>query len=405
MHGRSARGATGLTAVLVVGLVVNLAIPGAQATPRRSLRIGQNCALCHRNPAGGGLRTLYASQYLVPQRLAHKATPDPEFPGANPLVGDDLILGTDLRTFHLLEEDRETENHFLQMQASVYVDFQLAPRFTAYLAEEFGQRAAYAHEVYGLAHVLPVGGYLKAGRFVPPFGWKLADHRSFTRRDLTFLPDNPPHSDTGVEIGFFPGPCELQLAALNGEFRSPRDLDDELAFAARGALRKKLGGMNFALGGSYFRSGREGNRVQTAGPLAGLGWRRCVWIGEFDWTHRELPEQTGVLDTKFSSFTLSQQLALEITRGIDIVATHDFHDADIEVQTGTVQRVGLGVDALLYPFLALEAMLYRVDAQEGRDTADPARTEFRFVQRSGPAGAAVVREDFWQSALQVHFLY
>src|SRR5262245_32728836 len=38
----------------------------ANAIPRYTARVRQNCTLCHANPTGGGMRSLYASQFLVP---------------------------------------------------------------------------------------------------------------------------------------------------------------------------------------------------------------------------------------------------------------------------------------------------------------------------------------------------
>jgi len=37
----------------------------AGAVPRYSARYGQSCTLCHQNPTGGGMRTLYASQLCL----------------------------------------------------------------------------------------------------------------------------------------------------------------------------------------------------------------------------------------------------------------------------------------------------------------------------------------------------
>nr|MEE4266754.1 hypothetical protein [Candidatus Krumholzibacteria bacterium] len=42
----------------------------AHAVPRYTAQYGQSCTLCHTNPTGGGLRTEYASQYLIPEEIA-----------------------------------------------------------------------------------------------------------------------------------------------------------------------------------------------------------------------------------------------------------------------------------------------------------------------------------------------
>jgi hypothetical protein len=42
----------------------------AGAVPRYSVRYEQNCMLCHVNPTGGGMRSAYATDQLVPKELA-----------------------------------------------------------------------------------------------------------------------------------------------------------------------------------------------------------------------------------------------------------------------------------------------------------------------------------------------
>ena len=42
----------------------------AGALPRYSARYEQNCSLCHVNPSGGGMRSGYATQQLIPKEIA-----------------------------------------------------------------------------------------------------------------------------------------------------------------------------------------------------------------------------------------------------------------------------------------------------------------------------------------------
>ncbi|HMB68083.1 MAG TPA: hypothetical protein VKU85_02185, partial [bacterium] len=54
-----------------------LAAGTAEATPRYSMAVGQDCNLCHINPTGGGVRDPYATQYLLPTRLAMQLGDEP----------------------------------------------------------------------------------------------------------------------------------------------------------------------------------------------------------------------------------------------------------------------------------------------------------------------------------------
>jgi hypothetical protein len=360
-----------------------LCVASAEATPRYALRVGQSCNLCHHDPTGGGLRSTYASQYLLPERIARPA-PDPETVTLpDPQIGQDVLVGADLRTTHLYRDDTNSGNNFLQMQGALYLSFQPDPRFSAYVHTEFGQGNAQAHAIFAMAYILPASGYVKAGRFVPAFGWKVPDHRAFVRRDFVFLPAFPPHADTGVEVGFHPGAIQLQAAVLNGEPRSPRDGNNDLAYVLRGSWSPATGGLNGTIGGSYYRNAGVTEDVWAGGPFAGASWGRITWHGEVDWTHRET--DSAVLTT----VTTSHELAVELTQGLDAVGTYDFHDVDVNRQSGAVHRIGGGLQFLPYPFLELTGKLnaFRLDA--------------------GPAIAARTgyTADFLQSVVELHFLY
>ena len=85
-----------------LGLLPALALLAgpAGATPRYAMKVGQKCSLCHTNPTGGGQRDPYATQYLLPTRLAVKRG-DEEPRTHDPTIGDHVTLGADLRTFYL----------------------------------------------------------------------------------------------------------------------------------------------------------------------------------------------------------------------------------------------------------------------------------------------------------------
>lgn len=363
----------------------------AFATPRLSSIVGQNCNLCHLNPTGGGLRSLYASQYLLPTRFAMAARSEEEKPPVNPQIGDDVTIGADLRVFHLAEEDREAGNNFVTMQGSLYLAFQLDPKFSLYLHEELGQGNALAYEIFGLGYVFPWNGYLKAGKFVPAFGWKVPDHRAFTRREFVFLPTFPPHSDTGIEFGVSPGPFTLEASITNGEFRSPRDSDRDFAYTARGSFRMTdaVGGLNAVAGASYHQRGEKGDGLWAGGPFASATWNRLTWIGEFDWSHAEIPPAGEAPRSNSTSVTLSQELSLRVVRGFDAVVSHDFFDPTKNRQTGSVERWGAGLEALPYSFLGIQAMVYLFHPDDGPEIA-------------GRYGYA---DDRLQSAVQIHVLY
>ncbi|MEZ5065576.1 MAG: hypothetical protein R3B81_12660 [bacterium] len=352
----------------------------ALATPRYSLEAGQNCTLCHQNPSGGGMRSAYATQYLIPERFALRAParlPDPQ-------IGADLSVGADARTFFLWQEDRTSGGDFVQMAASVYGWFQLGDRAGGYANLEFGQGESYAAEIFGVAWVLPGAGYVKAGRFVPAFGWRVPDHRAFVRREFTWLPPFPPHSDTGLEIGFHPKRFQIQASLTNGEYRLARDGNDELAFTARGAWLPTFGSVHVTVGGSWHQNRGVVEDRYAGGGFAGASWRRVTWLGEFDWSRSE----PAPPDRIRNRFTVSQELAIRIVQGVHALGSYDFHDPDLDVAGGALHRIGVGAEALLTPFVQVRAKLNAFRVDDGPDAL-----------RLG------LRNDFLQSEFEVHWLY
>jgi hypothetical protein len=366
---------------LGLGLVV-VAIPWigtvAHATPRYAARFDQSCALCHDDPSGGGKRSLYAAQYLVPAEMVMHPLGEEALARIQPAFGPNLSVGLDLRTLHhYTDRPNSLPNgfgvpNFLQMEGNLYLTFQPDPRVSACVVRGISG----SYEIYGLIQGLPASGHVRVGRFVTPYGWRLADHTAFVRAFGGFMP--PAHSDVGVEVGLFPGRWELQLAATNGAGGVTQDVDRDLAFSARAARRLRLGMLSVALGGSYSHNGSPSVMATAAGPFASLGWKRIVWLGEADWSRHRI-------DRSFvRGLDLSQELAFPLHRGWDLIATHDYHDPDVRKRTGALNRIGVGFELFPLPFLHLRALANTYETQ--------------------PAAGGPHRDCF-QSEVQVHFLY
>lgn len=347
------RAAAMLAAAL--GLLSLGGAPAARATPRHAARYGQNCHLCHHNPTGGGLRTLYASQYIAPVELAARAVPPAEAPRLDPQLGPDVVVGADLRTLHLAAPERSGEHGFFQMQADVYLAFQLDDRTSAYV-----DRGQSGTEAFGLAHVLPLQGYVKLGRFVPPIGWQFEDHTAFVRQELGQAP--PRHTDTGLEVGLYPGRLALHAALLNGAPGVARDDDRAFAAAGRALYRTRWGSAQLALGGGYWRQREETGARAVGGPLGAVAWGPLVWMGEIDWLRR--PHPGGGATT---ALVVWHEAAWRLARGLDLRATYGFHDPDLARRTGAQARYGLGADLLLTGNVGLHGMLNLWRREDGPD--------------------------------------
>ena len=352
------------------------------ALPRYAARYGQDCNLCHFNPSGGGQRATYASQYLVPMEMVLRPFEYDDLEKITPTLGENVVIGADLRTIASYSDDETArpENNFFHMQSDIYLSFQVDEKFAAY----FDQGSASTYEAFALARLLPFNGYIKAGRFTPAFGWKLADHSAYVREKLGFLP--PAHTDVGVEIGIFPGTGALQLALLNGNQGGTRDFNDEPSVVVRGEFWRNFRGVGAAVGGSYQRNDdRPGvsfpsEARHTGGPFACLMWKRLTWLGEMDWVRISPPGE----GTDSTAVVASHEVALQLTPGIDLVGTYSFHDPDIDRESGIEERWVGGVELFYNPFAKLSLLVQSYAFEKGE---------------------RVDGEDYTQLIAQVHFLY
>jgi len=368
---------------MVVAITIGVATR-AVATPRYAARYEQRCSLCHLDPSGGGKRSLYAAQYLLPAEMAARPQSLEDLTGEGPMIGERLSIGFDLRTMHTYSERDEDPGNFFQMQGDVYLAFHLNERFSAYV----DQSGAGTTEAYGMGYLLPASGYVKVGRFAPPYGWRFGDHTLFVRDRQGLAP--PGHTDVALECGLFPGDFTLQAAVLNGSPGSTRDRDRNLAGVGRVGIRLNAAGLGIAMGGSVLYNPYDGDAMTLAGPFWSLFAGPFVWLGEVGWQVQEssglqsAAPADGAGAAKITRFAASHQVALQLRQGWDVLVTYDFSDPDLDLKDGAVSRYGLGSEVLLYPFLHL-------------------RLAGHLTEEDWPAPQT--DESYLTTELQVHFLY
>lgn len=361
------------TSLMVLMVIQSALALKAQALPRYAARYDQKCGLCHVNPTGGGIRTAYASQYLVPKELAW-SQPRPELlRRIQPHIADNILLGADLRELYAASNLRAQTTDFFLMQGNVDFAFQMDEKLQLY----FERGMTNTYEVYGLAYVLPLtGGYVKLGRFAPPYGWRFDDHTMFVRSALGFSP--PGHTDVGVEVGASPGRLSLAAAAVNGNQGRTLDNNANLAFSGTGSVRFTAAGLHGALGASGLHDREDTRTFDALGAFGYLSLRGITWLGEAD----RLRERTAGIVT--TGLVTSHELSCRLHKGLDLKGTYDFHDPDTELTSGTQTRWGAGLAVMPNSFLTVEA-LYRHTTFEN--------------------GSALAGRDFDQGIVQVHFMY
>ena len=175
-------------------LVVILALAGsvavAHAYPQYQLVRDQTCTGCHISPAGGNL--LNENGLAIAEAKSHLGTA-PEFMYGKIPTPDWLVLGGDLRGAAGYMKTPENALAAFPMQMELYGAFNFTKAISLHFnvgsrpATEGNEAATYvwSREHYLMWQQNPGetdGLYIRAGRFMPVHGLRLAEHTVYTRR-------------------------------------------------------------------------------------------------------------------------------------------------------------------------------------------------------------------------------
>lgn len=374
-------------------LLAAVCAPGAQALPRYTAQYRQNCTLCHVNPTGGSMRSLYASQYIVPKEMSLTKVTDEQIARIQPKISESITVGTDLRASHFHATENQAGRNFFEMQGDLYVSWTVDDKISANLnVDQVG-----SIETYALAWVLPASGYVKAGRFTPLFGWKHADHNLFTREELGF--DAPFNTDAGVEVGFYPKHVAFWASVLNGEpgANTLFDANDDLAYVGGALAQATVHEVGIGIGGSIWYNRKDAaesdanpGRRTMGGPFGYLNWDRWTWLWEVDASRLLTPGAGNNPARVNTKLITSHELSFAVRPGLAVVANYNYVDRNLDLQSGIKQRIGLGIDVMPRPFVQIQAQLNVFDTNGQDPTQNP---------------PDVPEPDFVRSEVQVHLFY
>ncbi|MEE8410477.1 MAG: hypothetical protein V3T05_12800, partial [Myxococcota bacterium] len=219
-----------------LGLAALCLLPdSAGAVPRFAVQQGAGCSLCHANPTGGGARTDYGRGVYARQVLSMNLTfADEAVPLVDPTLGGNVAIGADLRAVYthalpraIVPDERALREigSFMLMQGDIYLTARLGSHVQIYFDQgTYGSQEIFARLIAG-----PVS--LKAGKFMPAYGWRLPDHTAITRESIGF---GPRARDTGVALVLDGVHHTIELGAFNGGGAEPfLDTDLRRAFAVR----------------------------------------------------------------------------------------------------------------------------------------------------------------------------
>ncbi|MBI2897857.1 MAG: hypothetical protein HYY06_30140 [Deltaproteobacteria bacterium] len=348
--------------IRAICLAVSLLAPSlASAMPRFAVQTGAPCSLCHVNPTGGGSRSAYGRGVFARQILqANLGAPRTGFPLIDPVIGDFVALGADVRAAYLhtipradVPEERaraaglaEQSHTLFLMQADLYLHVDLAPYLEIYV----DQGTYGSQEVYVRPRIGPLS--LKAGKFMPAYGWRLVDHTTLVREPIGF---GPRAKDTGLALVFDHPNLSAEVGMFNGAGPDMLlDTDRKRAWSGRLEGRLQLWKLRANLGVSgYWNESGEGDAALDSlryGAFCGLGFGRLAYLAELDVVDDvEAGEQT-------LGYAAYHELSLIAVRGLQVAGTYEFRDPDTDLRADAFHRVGGSVQFFPWPNTELEVI-------------------------------------------------
>ena len=326
---------------IIVGLLLAAVSSSGAGLPKFASRLKLSCQSCHVNPTGGGMRKAFGVTYGQEELPVTAWQPDSG--GFSTKLNEYIAFGADLRTLYLSEQgDPTARSSFLQMQTDIYVSAQVAKKATIAVAKGQGDR----FEAFGLASVLPLGGYVKAGWFAPAYGLRMDDHTMFARAKTLFASNAG--QDAGIELAISPGPLTLTGAVSNGA-STTTDGNQAKALLGRAEGSFAFSLVNIQIGGAYYNNATTTGVVTLLGGFATVSFdENLTLLGEFS-RRRDFLNTTAAT---ISGNILSLELDYLAIQGLDLKLGYDFYDEDTSLQTGTEQRFVVGAE--FYPLAGVE---------------------------------------------------
>ncbi len=248
-------------------------------------------------------------------------------------LSDVIAFGADFRT-RIIYRASDHNTSFIETQGDLYFDAKVNKKLSVYLDKGIST----GMEVFGLARVLPMKGYMKIGRFTSAYGIRLDDR-------------NNRAEDTGFELGLAPGDMTLSAGIFNGP------ADDRLkTFATRADIRHEFGELKTSIGGSLYRQPSAANDLRLLSAFGGASYMNLTVFGEADF-RRDVT--TSATEDALLSYIEADYL---LTSGLDLKFIYEFFDPNVHLKTGSNSAYTIGFE--FFPMAGLEVKpLYRIQRE------------------------------------------
>jgi hypothetical protein len=338
------------------------------ALPRFASRTGAKCQSCHVNPTGKGMRSEFGSTFGRDEITLPTFKGLTDFDDFSNNLTPNLSIGADFRSlfYHTTSDNANT---FFQMQGDLYFDLKLNKKFLIYV-----DKGLYSgFEVFGLAKVLPLEGYVKIGKFIPAYGTKVDDHNYFIRGGPYnpaqyggMLPQGYPgglrfgerSEDTGIELGFSPSIFTFNAGIFDGlpGTSLPTSGTKNKTFALRGDARFKVEGVNLNIGGSYYNSPSSTDRQTFYGAFGAISLSETITLtSELDFVEHARPNLSTTVGIMWW-----HELNWMVQQGIDLKLAYESYDPDKGLQNGLFSQITIGAELFVMSGVEVRP-LYRIN--------------------------------------------
>ncbi len=250
----------------------------ADAEPFLAVQNGFKCSQCHVSPTGGGMRNDYGyiySRHLLPRKVVSDDTFQREL-AAGIKTGANVRFESITR---FAERSEPSSSGFGMPEGNIYVDLELIRKYFSLYLDQRVAPSVESREAFLFAKAPKINGYLKAGKMLQPYGWRVYDDATFTRLVTQFTYATP---RVGVEAGWEPiGPFATVVSLA--EFQA-----SALAYLLWNgipyvnSLRMGVSGYRMHEGPHRVLAWGDSDQVYGFGIFGGIGLGKFALLGELD---------------------------------------------------------------------------------------------------------------------------
>jgi hypothetical protein len=266
-----------LSGILFISLLISFS---SKAEPYLAIKNNLQCAACHVNPNGGGLRNDFGRIYgqnLLPEKAS-------SYDSAKlARLTQFLTVGADSRfngTYQKTEQKTDnTSQGFEVSSTQLYINIEIPDSgLSFYIDQQVAPGSAINREALVMYKFqqsdLFDSSYLKAGKLFLPYGLRIEDDSAFIRQATGMNFDN---SDNGVEYGLSHNNTSANFYVANGTSQASNN-DDSLLYG----MRVEHLFTNFRLGMSAVLNDGD-QQVQMLNLYGGTQWRDLTFLAEIDY--------------------------------------------------------------------------------------------------------------------------